>query len=107
MKSLVLLYCDNRSDELHIKYYSQVKDSKDVYIIGDRQYGFWEGITKKLVGIPSDYEDNYYLHTSVPVTLPHMGDCYWRGGKFLFVNKNKYDENPVYYQDMIRDFREE
>lgn len=107
MKSLVLLYRDNSGDELHIKYYSQVKDIKDAYIVGEKGYGFWSGISKKLVGIPLDYKDNYYLHLSAPVTLPHMGECYWHGGKFLFVNKTKYDENPLYYQNMIMDYREE
>lgn len=107
MKSLVLLYRDNFGDELHIKYYSQVKDIKDAYIVGEKGYGFWSGISKKLVGIPLDYKDNYYLHLSAPVTLPHMGECYWHGGKFLFVNKTKYDENPLYYQNMIMNYREE
>ena len=107
MKSLVLLYRDNSGDELHIKYYSQVKDIKDAYIVGEKGYGFWSGISKKLVGIPLDYKDNYYLHLSTPVTLPHMGECYWHGGKFLFVNKTKYDENPLYYQNMIMNYREE
>lgn len=107
MKSLVLLYRDNSGDELHIKYYSQVKDIKDAYIVGEKGYGFWSGISKKLVGIPLDYKDNYYLHLSAPVTLPHMGECYRHGGKFLFVNKTKYDENPLYYQNMIMNYREE
>lgn len=107
MKNLVLLYRDNSGDELHIKYYSQVKDIKDAYIVGEKGYGFWSGISKKLVGIPLDYKDNYYLHLSAPVTLPHMGECYWHGGKFLFVNKTKYDENPLYYQNMIMNYREE
>ena len=107
MKSLVLLYRDNSGDELHIKYYSQVKDIKDAYIVGEKGYGFWSGISKKLVGIPLDYKDNYYLHLSAPVILPHMGECYWHGGKFLFVNKTKYDENPLYYQNMIMNYREE
>ena len=64
MKSLVLLYRDNSGDELHIKYYSQVKDIKDAYIVGEKGYGFWSGISKKLVGIPLDYKDNYYLYHS-------------------------------------------
>ena len=107
MKSLVLLYRENSGDELHIKYYSQIKDLKDAYIVGDKHYSFYEGISKRLVGVPSDYESNYFLHLSAPITLPHMGDCYWNGGRFLFVNKTKYDENPIYYQDMIMNYREE
>lgn len=107
MKNLVLLYRENSGDELHIKYYSQVKDTKDAYVTGDKYYGFYEGVSKKLIGIPSDYKNNYFLHLSAPITLPRMGDCYWSGGKFLFVNKTKYDENPLYYQDMITNYRGE
>lgn len=108
MKSLVLLYRDKFNKEtLHIEFYPKIKDIKDAYITGERRYGFYEGVSKKLVGVVSDYKDNYYLHSSAPVTLPYMGDCYWRGGTFLFVNKNKYDENPAYYQNMIINHREE
>lgn len=105
MKSLVLLYQDNHDDTLHIKCYSQVRDNKDVYIVGERRYGFLQGVSKKLIGIPSDYRTNYYAQSAT--TLPYMGECYLYGGKFLFVNKNKYDEDPLFYQDIIKNFRVE
>jgi hypothetical protein len=103
----MLLYRENRSEDLSIRCYSQVKDTKDAYIVEDKQYGFYSGVPKRLVGVVSDYKCNRYPHLSAPVILPQMGSCYWQGGVFLFVNKTKYDENPVYFQNMIMNYKEQ
>lgn len=108
MKNLILLYREYEDKTLHIKNYTVKKDIKDGYIIGEKRYGYYEGVLKNLIGKVSDYKDNYYLcFSSKPITLPYMGECYWKGGIFLFLNKNKYDKNPIYYQELIMNYREE
>lgn len=108
MKDLILLYKEYKGRALHIRYYPVKKDIKDGYIIGEKRYGYYEGVLKNLIGKVSDYKDNYYLcSSSKPITLPYMGECYWKGGIFLFLNKSKYDKDPIYYQKMIMEHREE
>ena len=108
MKDLILLYKEYKGRTLHIRYYPVKKDIKDGYIIGEKRYGYYEGVLKDLIGKVSDYKDNYYLcSSSKPITLPYMGECYWKGGIFLFLNKSKYDKDPIYYQKMIMEHREE
>lgn len=108
MKNLVLLYREYGDKTLHIKNYAIKKDTKDGYIIGDKYCGDYEGVFKKLIGKVSDYQKNYYLcFSSKPMTLPHMGNCYWNGGHFLFVNQNNYDKDPIYYQRLIMNHRGE
>ena len=108
MKDLILLYKEYKGRTLHIRYYPVKKDIKDGYIIGEKRYGYYEGVLKNLIGKVSDYKDNYYLcSSSKPITLPYMGECYWKGGIFLFLNKSKYDKDPIYYQKMIMEHREE
>ena len=41
------------------------------------------------------------------MTLPYMGECYWKDGIFIFLNKNRYDKNPIYYQELVMNYREE
>ena len=41
------------------------------------------------------------------MTLPYMEECYWKDGIFIFLNKNKYDKDPIYYQKMVMNYREE
>lgn len=108
MKDLILLYKEYKGRTLHIRHYPVKKDIKDGYIIGEKRYGYYEGVLKNLIGKVSDYKDNYYLcSSSKAITLPYMGECYWKGGIFLFLNKSKYDKDPIYYQKMIMEHREE
>ena len=118
MKSLVLLYrniCD--SDEVptvSIREYNTVSETNDHYIIGKRPYSssFSEGIMKKFVGKVFKYNRynryGYKETTKFPVDLPDMrGYRDYEDIYYLFVNKCKYDENPLYYYDMIKNYREE
>ena len=108
MKDLILLYKEYKGQTLHIRHYPVKKDTKDGYIIGEERYGHYEGVLKNLIGKVSDYKDNYYLcSSSKPITLPYMEECCWKGGIFLFLNKSKYDKDPIYYQKMIMEHREE
>ena len=108
MKNLILLYHEYGDKTLHIKNYTVKKDTKDGYIIGEKRYGYYEGVLKNLIGKVSDYKDNYYLcFSSKPMTLPYMEECYWKDGIFIFLNKNKYDKDPIYYQKMVMNYREE
>ena len=108
MKDLILLYKEYKGKTLHIRHYPVKKDTKDGYIIGEKRYGHYEGVLKNLIGKVSDYKGNYYLcSSSKPITLPYMEECCWKGGIFLFLNKSKYDKDPIYYQKMIMEHREE
>ena len=108
MKDLILLYKEYKGKTLHIRHYPVKKDTKDGYIIGEKRYGHYEGVLKNLIGKVSDYKDNYYLCSSSKlITLPYMEECCWKGGIFLFLNKSKYDKDPIYYQKMIMEHREE
>ena len=104
MKSLVLLYRDD-NHELVIKNYPQVKDNKEYYVIGKSWYGSNVGIKKSCMEqILTKNTYRYEYHMFLPDVIK---DYYSNQTVFMFVNKTQYDKNPIYYQDMIMNYREE
>lgn len=112
MKSLVLLYRLKSSDAVTIKEYPKVEDFKGHYVVGENWLRNKEGILKKYVD--KVCHRGYYLggrcdgHPAAqyPIELPAMGTMDWNEGYFIFVNKTRYDENPTYYYDVIKNYRE-
>lgn len=117
MRSLVLLY--RNRENVTIREYPKVEDFGEHYIVGETYWGSKTGILKKYVGevCKMEYYCGAYIASSTlanrasvakyPVEVPDMGDIKWHGGYFMFVNKTKYDANPIYYYDMIKNYREE
>ena len=111
MKGLVLLY---RSDNgITIKEYPKVEENNLYYIVGNGMFNNKEGIMKKYVGKMCTFDcygaicEGSYV-SKYPIDIPYMGGIRWRSnGCFMFINKVKYDANPLYYYDMIKHFRED
>lgn len=111
MKSLVLLYCDNRRREVTIREFPNVTENNKHYLFGTTNWiGNREGVLKKNVGKVCKVRD-FCTNCKIaeyPIEIPSLGrDISWDGGYLIFVNKNKYDENPVYYYNMLKNFRED
>lgn len=109
MKNLVLLYRGmNNRDEVTIKELLQVRENNDHYLFGEDG---WRrlGVLKKKVGIVC--KKTFYGGSNAarfPIELPYMGVSGWSSDVyFIFVNKTKYDENPNFYYDMIKNYRED
>ena len=103
MKSLVLLYKDKERDtDLCIKIYTQIKDKRNVYVLGKNWYGNDYGVRKDYVGKVTSTK-NYPI--TYPVELP-LRCSSWHDDIFMFVNKDKYDQDPIYYQNMILQYKE-
>ena len=105
MRGLVLLY--RNGENVTIREYSTIKEKNNYYIVGENCIGEI-GIIKKYVGKVCKhtwYADTCEGHNlfHYPIDIPYMEGQ----GYFIFVNKNKYDENPVLYYDMIKNYREE
>lgn len=108
MKSLVLLYRSKRDEGVTIEEYSNIIENNKHYLLGTKDcIGNRIGILKRCVGEVCVINDYFGRATIYPVKLPDMGSLRWQGGYFIFVNKNKYKENPLYYIDMIKNYREE
>ena len=106
MKNLVLLYCDDKQQEITIREFLDVKESHFYYLTDKNQ-----GIMKKCIGNVCKVNcceatlNKTYL-PKYPIDIPYMHSCYW-DGYFLFVNKNNYDKDPKYYYNMIKNYRED
>ena len=101
MKSLVLLYRDkHKQDDLVIRFYSEIKERKNSYILGKSWYGTYYGIRKDFVGEVTHIKK---YPCTYPVELPLSG-YYDSDIVFLFVNGEKYNINPVHYQDMVLNY---
>lgn len=113
MKSLVLLCRCN--DGVLVKEFPNVKDNKDYYLFEQKDiFGDSTGIMKKYVGkickcrYGNDITCDGKYVSAYPVEIPYIRSLSdTLKGYFVFVNKNKYDENPLYYHDMIKNYREE
>lgn len=105
MKSLVLLYRNIKSNEVTIREFQHIEENNKHYLFGMTNWlGNRVGVLKKYVGQIHKFD---YYHgedfAKYPIVLPNMHDkCY-----FIFINKNKYNENPLYYYDMIKNYEEE
>ena len=108
MKSLVLLYRRRGRKEVTIREFPHVVENNKHYLFGTKDWvGNREGVLKKCVGEMRIFDDYFGGGAAkYPIVLPSMGDLQWHRGYFIFVNKNKYDENPQFYYNMIKDFRE-
>ena len=111
MKGLVLLYRCN--DEVTIREFEIIGDYHNHYIIGKNWLDNREGILKKYVGkvCQLDWSNHgTYEGTRVciyPVELPYMSYKWSKKGiYFMFINKTKYDADPAYYYDMIKNYTE-
>ncbi len=108
MKSLVLLYRSKRDEGVTIEEYSNITENNKHYLLGKKNcIGNRIGILKRCVGEVCVINDYFGRATIYPVELPYMGDLHWQGGYFIFVNKNKYDADPIHYYNMIKNYREE
>lgn len=108
MKSLVLLYRSKKNEEVTIKEYSNITENNKHYLFGTNYLGNNVGVLKKCIGEVRIFDDYFGGKAAIyPIELPHMNNLYWYGGYFMFVNKNKYDENPMYYYNIIKNYREE
>lgn len=111
MKGLILLY--RYQENVTIREYSKVEDYRDHYIVGKNWLGNREGILKKYVGevCKTGFSIGETCNGSsvarYPVEVPYMPEIKWHNGYFVFVNKTRYDANPKYYYDMIKNYREE
>lgn len=108
MKNLILLYRGkDGSDGITIKEFLQVKETNDHYLLGEGRYGNRLGVLKKKIGkICKDPSYGFSDAVRYPIELPYMKTTGWDDIYFIFVNKSKYDENPVMYYDMIKNYRE-
>ncbi len=111
MKSLVLLYRDNKTKEVAIREFLNITENNKHYLFGTKNWiGNREGVLKKNVGKVlkvGDFSTNCKI-AEYPVEIPSLNrDIFWNGGYLIFVNKNKYDEDPTYYYNVIKNYREE
>lgn len=101
MRKLVLLYKDTLDDQISIKEYSIVNDEGKYYILDEKSPYSRIGILKKYVDCICKlkaYPNTY------PVELPYLVGQYWRNIVFLFVNKNKYEEDPIGYINKLKTY---
>lgn len=101
MRKLVLLYKDVLENQISIKEYSIVEEQGKYFIFDDKNPYSKTGILKKYINhicSLKDYPNTY------PIELPYIVDKYWRDIVFMFVNKNKYDKNPINYIDMMKNY---
>lgn len=104
MKSLVLLYSNRRTnDDISIRFYNEIKDRKNTYVFGKSFYGTYYGVRKDYVGKIMHVRDYPNVY---PVELP-LHSYYSEDIIFLFVNSEKYNENPLYYQSLIINYEKE
>lgn len=109
MKSLVLLYRgQSTSDEVTIKEFLQVKENNNHYLLGENRFGERFGILKKEVGkVCKKPVYGFSDAAKYPIELPNMKTTKWNDDiYFIFVNKVKYDCNPMLYYDIIKKYRE-
>lgn len=102
MRKLVLIFRDLSDNQVSIKEYSIESDVGKYYIFNmTGRYSSREGILKKYVNkiCTLDTYPNTY-----PVELPYIVGQYWKKYVFIFVNKNTYDQNPIKYINLIRDY---
>lgn len=98
MRKLVLLYKDISSKEISIKEYNIISDIGKYYLFDKNNPYTREGILKKYVDKICNNQN--YLKT-YPVELPYCIRYYYREVIFIFVNKNKYDRDPIKYLNLI------
>lgn len=113
MKGLVLLYRAKSDSAVTIKEFPKIEDQREHYIVGENWLHNREGIMKKYVGrickidFYCDGQCDGKNVARYPIELPDMREIRWNnGGYFMFVNKTKYDENPTYWYDIIKNYRE-
>ena len=113
MKGLVLLYRFGKS--ITIKEYDIQEDYHNHYIVDTNQ---WEkiGILKQYVGKICEqigYREamcegarvSRDFSVDLPYELMHQWyNAHYQKGYFIFINKTKFDADPMYYYNMIRDY---
>lgn len=102
MRKLVLIFKDLSDNQLSIKEYNIESDIGKYYIFNvTNRYFSKEGVLKKYVNriCTLDTYPNTY-----PVELPYIVGQYWKKFVFMFVNKNKYEQNPIEYINMIKNY---
>lgn len=103
MKSLVLLYkIEGDNDTIHIKEFPQILDKKDSYITEKSCWGEDSGVRKgeleKFI-LKTSYGSRYHKG----VYLPYVSG--WGDVVYYFVNKVKYDKEPVFYQEQLKNYK--
>lgn len=104
MKDIVMITkSDKNKRTITITEYIGVKEKKEKYILEESCWGdcgIRKGELEKLIH-KTFYSGSYHKG----VELPYING--WDDKVYFFINKNKYDLNPTYYQDLVKNYKPE